>query len=174
MSDEPSPSWRCFHCDEVFTDWGAARNHFGYTPEDGAPVCRVEGGVAAQLYHCRRQLEQYRQEDTPLHREIAALRADHATALRREEEKGYARGLTDARAQLALNPAMVRILGRPTFLCIGIAELLRVSGQEIPRKAEAEQAAVAHWSLMLYLTHGDGWMDEGGRQLEEISRSMKR
>jgi hypothetical protein len=38
-------------------------------------------------------------EDTELHREIYRLKADHATALRREEEKGYARGLRDARQE---------------------------------------------------------------------------
>jgi len=38
----------------------------------------------------------YREEDTDLHRELRRMESDHATALRREEEKGYARGLRDA------------------------------------------------------------------------------
>jgi hypothetical protein len=41
----------------------------------------------------------YQGEDTELHREIQRLQADHAVALRREEEKGYARGLRDAKAE---------------------------------------------------------------------------
>jgi hypothetical protein len=89
-------SWRCFHCDEVFTDWGAARNHFGYTPDDGAPACRVEGGLASQLYHLRLALAAYRSEDTDLHRKQRAMEAEHAVALRRAEEQGYAAGLRDA------------------------------------------------------------------------------
>lgn len=57
------PEWRCFHCNEVFTNWGAARNHFGYTPEDGAPVCRVDGGTASTIYHLRRQVELLRRPE---------------------------------------------------------------------------------------------------------------
>jgi hypothetical protein len=42
-------------------------------------------------------VRRYQSEDTDLHREIYRMQADHATALRREEEKGYARGLEDAK-----------------------------------------------------------------------------
>ncbi len=69
-----------------------ARAHFGPTP-DRDPACTI---TARKLRLLEDELESYRHEDTALHREIAGLRADHAAALRREEEKGYARGLRDA------------------------------------------------------------------------------
>lgn len=112
-----APSWRCFHCDEVFTTWGAARDHFGAV--DGAePGCRIdqvaveEGGKPERgrglLMALRKVEAEYAEllrrqcaEDTDLHRQMAALRSDHAAALRREEEAGYARGLADAEQQIA-------------------------------------------------------------------------
>ena len=89
--------WRCFHCDEVFTDWVQARNHFGYTPEDGPPVCKTERGVDAEIYHLKRRVELYQREDTELHRALHAKAAEMAVAVRRAEEQGYARGLEDAK-----------------------------------------------------------------------------
>lgn len=56
-----------------------------------------------------------------------------------------------------LNADLIDILGRPNFMCAGIATRLRDFGFEIKRKAEHEQAAVAHWCLGLYLQHGDAW-----------------
>lgn len=32
-----------------------------------------------------------------------------------------------------------------------------MGGHDVPRKAEEEQAAVLHWMLTHYLTHGDDW-----------------
>lgn len=89
----PSKEWRCFHCDEVFTDEAAAREHFGPS-ELCSPGCHI--GIAEY----RRMEELHRAhmaEDSDMHRRLYALRAEHQTALRREEEKGYARGLQDAR-----------------------------------------------------------------------------
>ena len=45
------------------------------------------------------QLQRYRNEDSDIIRWHAAKSADHAAALRHEEEKGYERGLHDARLQ---------------------------------------------------------------------------
>jgi hypothetical protein len=83
--------WRCFHCDEVFIDETAAREHFGETL-CADPACQID---MTDVRAMENQLRQYHEEDTVLHREIHALKADHAVALRREEEKGYARGLAD-------------------------------------------------------------------------------
>jgi len=50
----------------------------------------------------------YRAEDTELCRAMYSMAADHAEALIREEEKGYARGLADAKAHpetLGLTPS---------------------------------------------------------------------
>lgn len=54
--------WRCFHCDETFTNYVEARNHFGWTPADGAPVCRVDGGTAREIYRLKRVEELLRKE----------------------------------------------------------------------------------------------------------------
>lgn len=86
-------TWRCFHCDEVFTDRNAAMTHFGKS-EHREAACTID---VARLRDLEDQLQSYRNEDTELYRQIARMQSDHATALRREEEKGYARGLEDAK-----------------------------------------------------------------------------
>ncbi len=92
----PEHGWICFHCGEHFPGTMAgqckARLHFGASIHD-EPKCQIS---AFRLRAMEAQLRRYREEDTDLHREIARLRSDHAIALRREEEKGYARGLRDA------------------------------------------------------------------------------
>lgn len=92
----PEHGWTCFHCGDhfppTFAGQQAARHHFGdYPTED--PACRIN---ARQFRAMEDLTRRYQSEDTGLHREIQRLQADHATALRREEEKGYARGLRDA------------------------------------------------------------------------------
>lgn len=57
------------------------------------PACQID---MTDVRAMENQLRQYREEDTVLHREIHRMQADHAVALQREEEKGYARGLNDA------------------------------------------------------------------------------
>jgi hypothetical protein len=92
--------WRCFHCNETFTDAEQATLHFGST-QMSEPACQVS---PERLRELEAQLDRYRHEDTDLHREIYGLHAKHHTALQREEEKGYARGLADARALLNAAP----------------------------------------------------------------------
>lgn len=87
-----SREWRCFHCDEVFTDAALAEEHFGVSMCDD-PACQID---MTDVRAMENQLRQYRNEDTYLHREVHRLQAEHAVALRREEEKGYERGLRDA------------------------------------------------------------------------------
>lgn len=91
----PTRSWRCFHCDELFLDEKKALAHFGAS-EMREPICHM---TPEQIREMEEELDGYRDEDTALHRQIASMRADHATALRAEEEKGYARGLRDARME---------------------------------------------------------------------------
>lgn len=91
----PTRSWRCFHCDELFLDEKKALAHFGAS-EMREPICHM---TPEQIREMEEELDGYRDEDTALHRQIASMRADHATALRVEEEKGYARGLRDARME---------------------------------------------------------------------------
>jgi hypothetical protein len=67
-----------------------------------------------------------------------------------------------------LNYTLREILGRPNFMCGGIAASLRQLGHNIECKAEAEQAAVIHWMLTSYALHGDAWRD---RCKEDLARA---
>lgn len=100
MSRETSPTeWRCFHCDEVFTDPDLAGDHFGIGECD-VPACQlnaVEGGLLKMLRDAQEEIGRFRREDTASYREFYALGADHAVKLRRAEEEGYERGLRDAK-----------------------------------------------------------------------------
>lgn len=95
--------WRCFHCGEVFTDVAAARLHFGvdqdYEPGCVARVPDEERELLRKIQEQEAELDGYRQEDSAKDRQMAAMRSDHATALLREEEKGYERGIRDVRAE---------------------------------------------------------------------------
>ncbi|ABO60371.1 hypothetical protein LA345_36470 (plasmid) [Burkholderia vietnamiensis] len=95
--------WRCFHCGEVFDERDAAALHFG-TTERQVPACTID---VAEYRAMEQRMSRYNEEDTDLHREIYTLQARHQSALRREEEKGYARGLADgaAHVQPDLDPA---------------------------------------------------------------------
>lgn len=102
------PEWRCWFCDEVFTTPGEAGDHFGAKQTD-TPGClidyrvQLEAGTNTQrgrgllmaLRRAEEELARYREEDTDLHRQIHGMESKHAVELRREEEKGYARGLRD-------------------------------------------------------------------------------
>jgi hypothetical protein len=90
--------WRCFHCDEVFTDEAAAREHFGsYGPRIlSEPACQID---AAEYRAMEQRMADYNAEDADIHRQMARMECEHKTALRREEEKGYARGVADQRKE---------------------------------------------------------------------------
>ena len=57
----------------------------------------------------------------------------------------------------AMNPDLERILGIMCFECIHFAQALRMAGQPIATKAEAEQAATIHWLLGHYFRSGANW-----------------
>lgn len=85
--------WRCFHCDETFTDAAAARAHFGDSERQQA-ICTIDA------VHFRWMEEQHRRnvdEDSEALRAIGRLTSEHETLRRRAEEEGYARGLRDAK-----------------------------------------------------------------------------
>lgn len=58
-----------------------------------------------------------------------------------------------------LNEALIEILGRPNFQCSHLANALRLTGQDIPLKAENEQAAVIHFLLKAYWEDKENWRD---------------
>lgn len=91
--------WRCFHCDEVFTDVEAAADHFG-AQIDGTAACKLsatDGLLVKMLREAQSDLRKYHQEDDAHCREFYALGAEHAAALIRAEQTGYDRGLADAK-----------------------------------------------------------------------------
>ncbi len=98
----PAHGWTCFHCGETFLSPGAARDHFG-ADQLQDPACRIkageEQGLVRALRRAESELARYRCEDSDADRAMAAMRSDHAQALIVEEEKGYARGLRDARRE---------------------------------------------------------------------------
>jgi hypothetical protein len=69
---------------------------------------------------------------------------------------------------LELNEDLLHILGRPSFMCISVAQLLRFEGHVIETKAESEQAAVIHWMLTHYFANKDGWRDVVLSELERM------
>lgn len=88
---DAEPVWKCFHCGEVFTTKLEALKHFG-SSERQDPACTID---VLQYRAMEALVERYVDEDTDLHRSMYKMRSDHETALRREEEAGYARGLAD-------------------------------------------------------------------------------
>lgn len=98
--------WRCFHCGETFTlaqrRWAA--DHFGRA-QDAEPVCLIrtagESALLSALREAEDQLVGYRADDSLTQRAMSAMQADHAQALVREEERGYAKGVADARKEQA-------------------------------------------------------------------------
>ncbi len=86
--------WRCFHCDESFTDATAAETHFGKS-ESSRPACQLD---AAEYRAMEERMRRYNDEDSDLHREIHRIESRYQQALQREEEAGYARGLKDGGA----------------------------------------------------------------------------
>jgi hypothetical protein len=85
--------WRCFQCDEVFTDEACAKLHFGEY-QDCTPICKV----GAERYRdLENQLASYRSESDAASKAFYALGAEHSQALIREEQRGYDKGLRDAR-----------------------------------------------------------------------------
>lgn len=111
---EEARTWRCFHCDDVFTDRRAAALHFG-ADEGRTPACQIkasEGGLVRALREAEDECERVH---TQLHGESAdglnAMRNNlgrHRTALIAQEELGYERGLRDqARTVEVLRRALV-------------------------------------------------------------------
>jgi hypothetical protein len=93
-------TWRCFHCDDVFEKRSEASAHFGYQV-DATPACKIAPDLRGLIKFMRLQeseLHRLRRDDSDAARQLYALGAEHAVALRSAEEKGYARGLHDANA----------------------------------------------------------------------------
>lgn len=97
-----APTWRCFHCDEVFTSEEDARLHFGKSERE-SPACTID---ISEYRAMETRMQFYNDEDAEIHRSMARLQSDHNLALQREEEKGYDRGVRDQMAE-AIQSAQV-------------------------------------------------------------------
>lgn len=107
----PQHGWTCFHCGETFMVPGLAEEHFGRYPDE-TPACRIKAGhernLVFALREAERELGRYRVEDSDKDREFHRMRDEHGRALRREEEKGYVRGLHDQRQRCLRIAATVK------------------------------------------------------------------
>ncbi|HID8536575.1 TPA: hypothetical protein ACXIMI_001697 [Stenotrophomonas maltophilia] len=72
--------------------------------------------------------------------------------------------------QVPDNESVRQILGRPNFACIELAAMLRMRGDDIPHRAESEQAAVLRFLLNCYLELPDRWHDNARDKLRRIER----
>lgn len=93
--------WRCFHCDEYFTgeQRAEAAEHFGISIY-AEPACKLreaEGGLVKIIRDQAERIRRCDDNDTPLHRALAALQGERERDLRIAEETGYGRGLRDGR-----------------------------------------------------------------------------
>lgn len=95
-----SKTWRCFHCGDVFRNPRHAAAHFGYDelqePGCVAVLRHGESHLLDRIRDLQERLHRYENDDSDIIRWANTKAADHAAALRTEEEKGYARGLRDA------------------------------------------------------------------------------
>lgn len=83
--------WRCFHCGELFTNNLLAADHFGYS-EYATPACKID---AAQYREMEQRVARANADDSDTDRAMYALRSEHENALRRAEEAGYGKGVSD-------------------------------------------------------------------------------
>lgn len=121
-------TWRCFHCDEYFTDREEAALHFGTLlgDEPGCKLNKLEGGLLGLLRQAHLELRSYREEDTALLRQVWSLGAESNTKIREAEERGYARGMKDSAFATVYNATieeMVTIIGRDGATQMPLAEL---------------------------------------------------
>lgn len=104
----PLHGWTCFHCGETFHTPGAARQHFGFTPQSD-PACRIKLGAERSLLRAYRALEQENERlQLQLHAESAegmqafrGLQSRVQQITRHAEELGYERGFADGQKEKA-------------------------------------------------------------------------
>jgi hypothetical protein len=118
--------WRCFHCDEVFTDRREAALHFGVS-EDQEPLCVIFTSVEKDIWKVVREAEdraaeayhQLHEESSDAHRAYRNLHYRYHEAVTLAEQRGYEKGLNDHLATIMglvhATPGM-RIVVRPEDL----------------------------------------------------------
>lgn len=153
----PEHGWTCFHCGEhfpgTFAGSRAAREHFGWEPTAVA-ACIIKGSEDKGLLRKLRGLEhantlleedarRARSEDeSEASKTYHRLTGEHAVALRRAEEEGYAKGLRDGRpykeAEVAALAGLVgRLAGALRTIAMANPQVADYCNDFI-REAEAE------------------------------------
>lgn len=100
--------WRCFFCDEVFTDKDKAAQHFGAFEacEADEPACKLMPYQEKVLKYVRelesevRRLMAAQHDEThPLLQTLYETQSEIDIRERKAEEKGYSKGVADMKAQ---------------------------------------------------------------------------
>ncbi len=115
-------TWRCFHCDEVFTSRKYAAEHFG-SDEGDTPACRLshsDGHLVTLIRKLQRELASYRREDNHILRAWDARVMEGVDAIRKAEERGFDRGVQDAKKMFEEEHAA----GTPDAEAVRMAEIL--------------------------------------------------
>lgn len=158
-----SHPWRCFHCDDVFTSRSEASAHFGYEI-DATPACKIAPDLRGLIKFMRWQegeLQRYRREDSDASRQFYALGADHARALQTEEEKGYARGLADGRAETRED-------------CAKVADAMANDQQATNEKHPEHAAAYETWrAAVLHYRNVAAGIRNTGAAAEQLSSTHR-
>ena len=97
----PEHGWTCFHCGETFHHENPARAHFGALP-DAVPGCLMrmqpgEHGLLRKVRSMERELAEVtyklHEQDSETDRYLANIKSEHASAVQRAEEAGFAKGI---------------------------------------------------------------------------------
>ncbi len=102
-------TWRCFHCDTLFTNPKHAAEHFG-RDEGATPACKLshsEGHLVTYIRKLEAEVETHRREDTDLLRAILSLEAECHEKVRRAEERGYDKGVQEAKRMFEQEAATI-------------------------------------------------------------------
>lgn len=95
--------WRCFFCDETFTNKEKAAEHFGIALcEVDVPACKLfesQELILKYIRECENEIRQYQDGNKPLQRAIWAVQSEKDKAVKEAEEKGYAKGVADMQKQ---------------------------------------------------------------------------
>lgn len=100
----PEGPWRCFHCDELFTQHWTARDHFGHD-EGATPACKIKAGEIGIVEALRRAERDagdawfaLQNESSTTAKAFRAMQGRHQSQLTAMEQLGYERGPSDAKA----------------------------------------------------------------------------
>ncbi|WP_049460336.1 hypothetical protein [Stenotrophomonas maltophilia] len=150
--------------------------------EEGDPVAEVQALIEARDHQPVGEPAAWVHEEDP-ERVISARQK--ATALRDQGASGSSvrpysvpaylhapvQAVNLAPTTIPDTPEVREILGSPNFWCSPWANVLRMRGDEIPNKAEEEQAAVIRFMLNHYLASGADWAETAGAELDAIRKA---